>query len=80
MLSVLQPYVLIKRLGCVMRGKKHSGADVVGAFGSIGIMSKPIIKQTTEQIRSAGKNFKNSIRSPIRTLALQSNIFCWLHT
>ena len=32
MLSVLQTYVLIKRLGCVMRGKRHSGADVVGGF------------------------------------------------
>ena len=51
-------------------GQKAQRCGYGRAFGPIGIMSKLTIEQTTEQIRSAGKNFQKSIISPIRTLAI----------
>ena len=43
------------------------------AFGLIGVVSKKVIENTTEQVRSAWENFKISITRPIRTLGSRAD-------
>ena len=57
------------------KGRASSSARLTydWAFRSIGVVSKNIIEQTTEQVRLAWENFKISITRPIRTLCSRAD-------